>query len=232
MPAQVIGRDVEHHGHLGREERGRSQLVRRGLGNEHIGSPGRNRLQTRIADVADRLGGNVRAIEHVRDQRRRGRLAVRARYRHPAGVGRALAPGEFHFADDLGRGFRGTTVEIGELGDARRRHAHIVRPFDLAMVEQYARASGLRGFGERERSIGLIPRGNRHALDAVADKRAQIGRCGPSAFSEPQNEHAPERGRGVLLGRICLHGFVHPRSPPQAIGRSRWRSRTRRARPR
>ena len=202
VPAQVIGRDVEHDRHVGRKEHRRGELVGRGFCNVDVRALPAHRLKAGIADVADGAGVDARAGKHVRYKRRRGRLAVRAGYGNPTRPCRAFAPGELDFAHDLGaRGLRGP-VEIGELGDAGRCDAEVVVLFDRTAVEQHLR-TGFLGLGSVGERIGRpIPRSHRHAFHAVADTRAQIRRCRLAAFSEPQNKHAPEISRGVLLGGI------------------------------
>ncbi len=106
MPVQVVGRDVQQHGHVRREAHRGRQLVGRHLGHVHVRGARAHRADARVADVADGRGGQAGARQHVRGERADRRLAVRARHGHPAAVGGALAPGELDLAHQLGARMR------------------------------------------------------------------------------------------------------------------------------
>lgn len=198
VPRQVVGRDVEDDGHVRREERGGRQLVGRHLGHVHLHVAGRHGLETRVADVADRLGRQARRPQHVGRERHRGRLAVGARHGHPARVLRAFAPGELHLAHDLRAGRGRAFVERGELRDAGAGDAQVEGAFHLFAAELHARAERAQALGEGAGVLAGRARHHAQLLHAAAQKRRQVpGRRAP-ALAEPQNKHAPQTLRRVL----------------------------------
>lgn len=137
MPGKMIRRDVEHHGHIRREQARRGQLVAGGLRHVHVGVPGGHRIDASLADVAH--GGRVHARlpQQMAGERGRSGLAVGASDGDPLRGSVALAPGEFHLADHLGGGRSGAPIERGVLGNAGARDAQIVGAFDGLVVEEH-----------------------------------------------------------------------------------------------
>ena len=65
VPMQMVGRDVEQHGHVGREQLRGRELIRRHLGHVDVGFAGGHGGDARVADVAD--GGACHASRREAD---------------------------------------------------------------------------------------------------------------------------------------------------------------------
>jgi hypothetical protein len=79
MAIEVIGRDVEHDRDRGPERLGRLELERRHLEHRDVERQADERERGR-ADVAGHRRAQPRRAQHLRDERGRGRLPVRARH--------------------------------------------------------------------------------------------------------------------------------------------------------
>ena len=198
VPIQMVRRDVEQHGDLGRKRLAARQLERARLAHIHVGLAVAHGLDARIADVAH--GGNALAgaLQNMRDKRRRGSFAIGSRHSNPTTICRALAPSEFHLGNDLSRSCLRIFVKTGELGNARAHDAHVIGVFEGIHVKHHMRAKRLAARGELERGIVFLASRDGHALHAAAEQIQAIRRSGLAAFAQTQNKHvAPARWRGL-----------------------------------
>ena len=65
VPMQMVGRDVEQHGHVGREQLRGCELIRRHLGHVDVGMAGGHGGDARVADVADSGACHARGAKQV-----------------------------------------------------------------------------------------------------------------------------------------------------------------------
>ncbi len=128
VPMQMVGRDVEQHGHIGREQLRGCELIRRHLGHVDVGFAGGHGGDARVADVADSGACHARGAKQMVGQRRDGGLAVGARDGDPRAGVIGLAPCELDLADDLVAYGSGRAVQVGELGDAGACDAQLEMP--------------------------------------------------------------------------------------------------------
>ena len=152
----MIGRDVEKHADARPERRRQVDLERRHL--DHVDAVRGRRLerQDRGADIAAHLNVAARLAQDMGDERRGGRLAVRARDGDEGGFRREpvpLAAEQLDIADDRNAG--------------RARQAR--RPMRLGMGQRHAGREHERG---EARPIGLPEIA---CADALGPRRFQAG---------------------------------------------------------
>ena len=128
VPMQMVGRDVEQHGHIGREQLRGCELIRRHLGHVDVGFAGGHGGDARVADVADGAACHARGAKQMVGQSGDGGLAVGSRDGDPRAGAIGLAPCELDLADDLVAYGSGRAVQVGELGDARACDAQLEMP--------------------------------------------------------------------------------------------------------
>ena len=185
MPGKMIRRDVEHHGHIRREQARRGQLVAGGLRHVHVGVPGGHRIDASLADVAH--GGRVHARlpQQMAGERGRSGLAVGASDGDPLRGSVALAPGEFHLADHLGGGRSGAPIERGVLGNAGARDAQIVGAFDGLVVEEHHGPALAGALGPGQRRLARRAGGHGQRLHAAAQRIQAVLRRRCARLSQP-----------------------------------------------
>ena len=185
VPGQVVRRDVEHHGHIRREQARRGQLIAGGLRHVHVGVPGGHRIDASLADVAH--GGRVRARlpQQMAGERRRSGLAVGAGDGDPLRGSVALAPGEFHLADHLGGGRSGAPIERRILGNAGARDTQIVGALDGLVIEEHHGPALAGALGPGQRRLARRAGGHGQRLHAAAQHIQAVLRRRRARLSQP-----------------------------------------------
>ena len=181
VPMQVIGRDVEHDGHVRREALRGRQLIRRHLGHVHVGRIRAHGGNARVADVADGRSAQARRLQQVRGKRGDRGFAVRAGDGNPAAACRRFAPRELDFADNFVAEARRRLIQLGEFGDARACDGELEMPACRfgqlrhgVIAERDVSARRARGLGERV-GIGAVRAAEDGKFaDAPSQKRHEV----------------------------------------------------------
>ena len=152
MALQMVGRDVEQHGHVADQRAHEVELE--GGDFQHIDAFGgqRRQIQHRRADIAAQPHAQAGSPDQMGDQRGSGGFAVGAGHpHHPAG--RARAREQLHIPEDLDpggerAGDQGMGRGMGERDAGAEHQGYEVVPFDAVEIGQrHAQRGGVAAAG-------------------------------------------------------------------------------------